>query len=91
MTTYNQRGEHMMSDDPVPPSKTTIADKIHEAVSSLISTELRLNGELKEARRLIQHNEDEIRELRVRLENEQSARRALEDIIRKVAQLVQPQ
>jgi predicted RNase H-like nuclease (RuvC/YqgF family) len=90
MTVYNQREEYM-SDDAVISSKTTIADKIHEAVSSLLVTEVRLNGELKEARRAIERYEYEIRDLQTRLETEQKARRHLTDIISKVAELVQPQ
>lgn len=70
--------------------KATIADKIHQAVSSLLDTEQRLNIELNEARALLQHREGHISGLQQQLENEQKARQRLEEIITEVAKLVNP-
>jgi hypothetical protein len=70
-------------------SKTTIADKIHQAVSSMLDTEVRLNRDLNEARQIAREQKDELDKLYVRLEKEQAARRHLEDIISKVAELVE--
>jgi len=94
MTTYNQRGE-IMVDAPVTNGKSTIADKIHQAVSSLLDTEQRLNGEVNEAREIAREQKREIERLQGQiaglqdqLVNEQAARRHLEELISKVAELV---
>lgn len=69
-------------------AKSTIADQIHRAVSTLLETEMRLNGEVSDARELIHQLGDEIAKLRERLASEQDARKRLEQIVGKVAELV---
>ena len=69
-------------------NKSTIADKIHAAVSSLIETELRLNSELSTARSSIRELEQEIARLQDRIAAEQEVRERLEQIVGKVSELV---
>jgi predicted nucleic acid-binding Zn-ribbon protein len=69
-------------------AKSTIADKIHQAVSSLLETEMRLNNDLSTARSTIRDHEHEIQRLQELLANEQTARRELEGTISKIAELV---
>lgn len=105
MTTYNQRGEITNNDlDPamqrllsIPTSdaKSTIADKIHQAVSGLLDTEVRLNADLLEARNVarglkgeLEAMTDEKLHIEQQLRVEKEARQALEVILRKVAELV---
>jgi capsule polysaccharide export protein KpsE/RkpR len=74
----------------------TIADKIHQAVSSLLDTEARLNADLHEARSIaheqkrdIERLQGQIAVLQSQLDNEQNVRRHLQDLISKVAELMQ--
>lgn len=69
-------------------SKSSIADKIHAAVSSLLDTEQRLNGEVNEARQIAREQKDELDKLYVRLEKEQAARQRLEDLISQIGNMV---
>jgi septation ring formation regulator EzrA len=69
-------------------SKSSIADKIHAAVSSLLDTEMRLNADLNEARQIAREQKDELDKLYVRLENEQAARQHLEELISQIAKIV---
>ena len=78
-----------MVDASVTNGKSTIADKIHQAVSSLLDTEQRLNGEVNEAREIAREQKREIEQLRAQLDSEQHARKQLEAILNEVAKLVQ--
>jgi hypothetical protein len=82
----NHQGRQSMSD--VNNSKSSIADKIHAAVSSLLDTEQRLNAEVNEARQIAREQKIEIERLQNQLDSEQHTRRHLEDLISQIGNLV---
>jgi septation ring formation regulator EzrA len=69
-------------------SKSSIADKIYQAVSSMLDTEVRLNHDLNEARDIAREQKDELDKLYVRLEKEQAARKHLENLISQIGNMV---
>lgn len=85
---YLEQLERGVNMNDVTNAKGTIADKIHQAVNSLLETEMRLNRELGEARKLVEYQEGQISGLQSQLRSEQETRHHLEEIVRKVAELV---
>lgn len=98
MTTYNQRGEITNNDlDPamqrllsIPTSdaKSTIADKIHQAVSDLHADLLEARNVARGLKGELEAMTDEKLHIEQQLRVEKEARQALEVILRKVAELV---
>jgi len=87
-----------MSDDAVAPhrvndanARATIADRIHEAVSSLLDTESRLNTELNEAREIAREQKREIEMLRAQLNSEHDIRSHFERLLSQISDLVKQQ
>ena len=78
-----------MNDD-ITNAKSSIADKIHAAVTTLLDNEMRLNADLGSARNTIRQQEEELRRLKDQLTKEQEVRRNLEQIISKIAELAHP-
>ena len=79
-----------MNDD-ITNAKSSIADKIHAAVTTLLDNEMRLNAELVSAHNTIRQQEEELRRLQDQLTKEQEVRRNLEQIISKIAELAHPE
>ena len=79
-----------MNDD-ITNAKSSIADKIHAAVTTLLDNETRLNAELVSAHNTIRQREEELRRLQDQLTKEQEVRRNLEQIISKIAELAHPE
>ena len=69
-------------------AKSNIADKIHQAVSSLLETEMRLNADLMEARDIAREQKAQISRLQEQLAAEQHARHNLEQIVSRVGELL---
>jgi len=79
-----------MNDD-ITNAKSTIADKIHTAVTTLLENEMRLNVDLVSKNNTIRQQEEELRRLQDQLTKEQEVRRNLEQIISKIAELARPE
>jgi len=72
-------------------SRTSIADKIHQAVSSLLDSEARLGTEVNEARAIAREQKTEIEMLRKQLAAEQDIRLHLERLLSQISDLVKQQ
>jgi cob(I)alamin adenosyltransferase len=84
--TYDKETRTIVSD--INSAKSTIADKIHEAVSSLLNTEQRLNAELNEARQIARDLKADLEQLQQQFITEQDVRRALENKLSKIAEIL---
>jgi chromosome segregation ATPase len=71
-------------------SKSSIADKIHAAVSSLLDTEARLNAEVNEARQIARDQKEEIERLQNQLDSERHTRQHLERLVSQIGGLINP-
>lgn len=84
--TYDKETRTIVSE--INNAKSTIADKIHEAVTSLLSTETRLNAELNEAREIARGLKADLEHLQQQFIAEQDVRRELEVKLSKIAEIL---